>query len=186
MGRPDSFGAFALYLVLAQQLPVADALRIADRWGGDAMTGYRKGGQQCVRAAFAGRSASDTAAIADGLKRWAVAQPAGSASAEPGRGRVVLSACDVTTPRAAPRHQANEALAVASNRNGVLGALMQQRVASNVALCTGNDVVADPLFQPLLAQAAQDPTAQPDEQTLTALRTRVSELLAKCLVGGRA
>jgi hypothetical protein len=190
VGKADSFGAFALYLVLAQQLPVDEALRIADGWGGDAMVGYRTDGQQCVRAAFAGRGASATRAIADGLATWAAAQPAGSARVEPGRGRgrgqVVLSACDVATPRAVPAHGANEALAVAANRNGILAVLMEQGAPSRAALCTGNGTVADPLFQPLLAQSAADPTAEPDEATLAALRTRVSEILASCLSGDRA
>ena len=71
--------------MLAQQLPVDEALRVADGWGGDAMVGYRKDGQQCVRAAFAGRTPADTSAIADGLQTWVAAQPAGSAAVEPGR-----------------------------------------------------------------------------------------------------
>jgi hypothetical protein len=186
VGPADSFGAFALYLVLAQQMPVQDALRVADGWGGDAMIGYRKDGQQCVRAAFAGRNAQATTAIADGLKAWAAAQPAGSATVEPGGGRVVLSACDVAAARAAPLHDADAALVVAANRNGIVGTLMEQGAPSAAAQCTGNATVADPLFQPLLAQSAQDPTAEPDQQTITALRSRVSEIFAKCLSGSRA
>jgi hypothetical protein len=98
----------------------------------------------------------------------------------------VLSACDVTEARAAPLHAADEALILAANRNGILGTLMDQGAPSGAALCTANGTVADPLFQPLLALSAQDPAAQPDEQTITAMRTRVSEIFAKCLSGTRA
>jgi hypothetical protein len=63
---------------------------------------------------------------------------------------------------------------------------MEQGAPSAAAQCTGNATVADPLFQPLLAQSAQDPTAEPDQQTITALRSRVSEIFAKCLSGSRA
>jgi hypothetical protein len=186
VGKPDSFGAFALYLVLAQQLPGDEALRAADSWGGDAMVAYRKDGQQCVRAAFAGRSATDTGAIADGLRTWAAAQPAGSATVETGRGRVVLSACDVADPRAAPKHTADEALVLAANRNGLLGVLMDQGAPSAVASCTADATVADPLFQPLLAQSVADPTAEPDAASLSALQTRVREIVAQCRVSNRA
>jgi hypothetical protein len=186
IGNEDTFGAFALYLVLAQQMPVADALRISDGWGGDAMVDYRKDGQQCVRTAFVGRTADDTEQIGTGLRTWAAAQPAGSATVADHGGKVVLSACDVRTARTPAQHDANEALVLAANRDGVLGTFMEQGAPRDTALCAADGVVRDAAFQPLLQQSAADPTAEPDPATLATLRARVQQIVASCVRTGKA
>jgi hypothetical protein len=186
VGKPDTFGAFALYLVLAQQMPVADALRAADGWGGDAMVDYRKDGLSCVRTAFVGRTTDDTDQIGTGLRTWAAAQPAGSATVEDKDGKVLLSACDVDTARNPVQHDANEALVLAANRDGVLGTFMEQGAPRDTALCAADGVVRDAAFQPLLQQSAADPTAQPDAATLANLRTRVQEIVSSCIRTGKA
>lgn len=186
VGTEDTFGAFALYLVLAQQMPVADALRVADGWGGDAMVDYRKDGQRCVRAAFVGRTRGGTDAIGSALRTWASAQPAGSATVDDRNDRVVLSACDVDTPRAPALHDANEALALAANRDGVLGTFMEQGAPREAALCAADGVVRDAAFQPLLQQSVTDPTAEPDAATIATLRERVQAIITSCLRTGKA
>src|SRR5262249_40352235 len=68
VGKPDVFGAFALYLVLGARLGPADALRAADRWGGDAMVSFQRAGQTCLRATIVGHDADDTTAVGDSLQ----------------------------------------------------------------------------------------------------------------------
>src|SRR6266478_5996778 len=67
-GKPDVFGAFALYLVLAARWDPVDALKVADGWGGDSMVTFRRDDTDCVRVSFAGRTREASTAIYDALR----------------------------------------------------------------------------------------------------------------------
>ena len=54
-GRPDVFGAFALFQVLASRVDNATALAAADAWDGDAMVTFTARGTTCLRSTFAGQ-----------------------------------------------------------------------------------------------------------------------------------
>ena len=56
-GKPDVFGSFALYLMLAARSDPVAALGIVDGWGGDAMVTFKRGDTTCIRTTFAGRTA---------------------------------------------------------------------------------------------------------------------------------
>ncbi|MFN8026207.1 MAG: hypothetical protein U0W40_07605 [Acidimicrobiia bacterium] len=186
-GKADTFGSFALYLMLSQQLAPADALRIVDGWGGDAMIDYTTGTgdakQQCVRAAFTGQTQDDTAAIRTGLEQWIAAQLAGSADVGDRDGKVVLSSCDVATPCALV-HDAMYALVLAITRNQLLSSFLEQGAPKKVAQCAADGVVRDSTVQPILEQSAADPTAQPDDATISALRTWLQEIVTSCASTG--
>jgi hypothetical protein len=189
-GGDDTFGSFALYLALAEQLDPAAALRIADGWGGDAMIDYTVGAgkdaTRCIRAAFTGRTTDDTAAILQGLQTWSAAQPAGSASAAARDGKVVFSSCDVAAPRTPAPHDAQQAMTLLASRNELLGVFVDQSADRTAALCAADGTVRDPAFQPFLDLAAVDPTAQPDQQTIAALRAAVTRILTSCVKTGKA
>jgi hypothetical protein len=189
-GSDDTFGSFALYLALAQQLDPVAALRIADGWGGDAMIDYTVGAgkdaTRCIRAAFAGRTADDTAAILQGLQTWSAAQPAGSASAAARDGKVVFSSCDVAAPRSPAPHDAQQAMTLLASRNELLSVFAGQGAGGAAALCAADGTVRDPTFQPFLDLAAIDPTAQPDQQTIAGLRQAVTRILTSCVRNGKA
>ena len=196
-GSADTFGSFALYLVLSQQLSPADALRIVDGWGGDAMIDYTRGTgdtkEQCVRATFAGQTSDDRHAIELGLTQWAAAQPAGSAEVtsvrdplNPGGADLVqLSSCDVATPRAAPLYDAMYAFVLAVTRNQLLSSYLEQGAPRNVAQCAADGVVRDETVQPILEQSAKDPGAAPDAATLATLRSRVQDIVTSCVRTGK-
>ncbi len=89
------FGAFSLYLVLAQRLDQKRALSVAAGWGGDDYLQYRSGGHTCVRATFKGRDTDSTAALRFGLADWASAMPAGTAVVHDVDGGASLQSCDL-------------------------------------------------------------------------------------------
>jgi hypothetical protein len=188
-GKADTFGSFALYLVLSQQLSPADALRIVDGWGGDAMIDYTRGTgdtkEQCVGAAFAGQNADDAKAIQQGLEQWAAAQPAGSAAVTASDGKVQLSSCDVAAPRAAPAHDAMYAFVLAITRNQLLSSYLEQGAPRNVAQCAADGVVRDETVQPILEQSAKDPGAEPGADTIATLRSRVQDIVTSCVRTGK-
>lgn len=96
--KPDPFGAFGLYLMLASRIDPLVALHAVDAWGGDAERVYEKkvDGKKtvCVRADFTGRSRSDTDVIENALQLWAAAMPAGSAKVTAKGSLVELVSCD--------------------------------------------------------------------------------------------
>jgi len=176
VGQPDVFGSYALYVVLASRLGPAEALTVADGWGGDAMITIKRAGQTCLRARFVGRDANRTAAIGRALQQWGAAMPAGAATVEPGRSGVTLTACDTGAASSPTPHDAAEATTFASSRDAFYGTLLKQGASSKLAECTADGVVRDPAFAPLLAS----PDAQPDDATLAQLRTAAQSIASEC------
>lgn len=178
-GTPDTFGAFALYLVLASRIDPATALSAADGWGGDAMATFTKDGTTCLRSAFVGRDRDKTKAIGAALEQWAAAMPAGAATVEAGK-QVVLTACD---PGAAGTETTNPAygpLILAATRDGLFSEVLKQGAPVAVAVCTADTLVRDPAFTPLLKALVADPNAAPDADQLSAFRGRVPEVFQQC------
>lgn len=178
VGRPDVFGAYALYLVLASRLGPSAALEVADGWGGDSMITLKRHGHTCLRATFVGRGAERTAAIGGALEEWSSAMPKGTATVARGRSGVSLTACDTGATVSPTPHDAEEATTFAASRNTLYSTLLQQGASSKAASCTANHLVRDPAFAPLLA----DPNADPDAETLDALRDRATSIGRDCVV----
>jgi hypothetical protein len=177
VGKPDTFGAFALYLVLALHDDPASALRVADGWGGDRFVTYKSAGATCVRASFVGRTRDDTVAIGSALARWAALMPAGSATVETTGSPITFSSCDVATPRPAPTHSAEDAVVFAASRDELVSVIAKQGLTLAVASCTADAVVGDPSLLSLLETAS---TTTPDPATLTNLRGRVTSAVGEC------
>jgi len=188
-GTADTFGSYALYLMLSQQLDPTEALKIADGWGGDSLVDYRTGAgtakQQCVRAAFVGQTADDTRAIQQGLETWAAAQPADSAQVESSDGKVVFSSCDVAAARPTARDP-ELALTLLATRDQLIGSYAEQGAPTDTARCAADGVVNDPTVRPVLEQGAADPTAAPDAATKAAVQTAVQQIITSCVRTGKA
>ncbi len=182
VGKPDVFGAFALYVVLASRLGPADALAVADGWGGDAMITLEREGRTCVRATFVGRDAARTSAISDALAQWRDAMPAGAATVDGTGRRVTLTACDTATAVSPTPHGADEATTFAANRDALYGVLVKQGAPSKVADCAANGLVRDPGFAPFLA----DPNATPDDATIAQLRSLAQDITRRCVAESAA
>lgn len=141
-GKPDVFGAVGLYLTLASRIPAVDALHVADGWAGDSMIEVRRGDAWCVRAAFRGRDTAATAAIADGLRRWAATMPGGMATVGVKDDTVTLASCDRGTPVPTAKDFADDALTVATVRDGLAAGIVQSGVPGDLAQCVADGVVA--------------------------------------------
>ncbi len=178
-GPPDSFGAFALYQVLASRIDPATALAAADGWGGDAMITFTKGGTTCLRSNFVGRDRDKTAAIGAALSQWAAQMPDGSAEVQQGA-RIVLTACDPGTAGTEAPNRALAALVLAATRDGLFLEVLKQGAAVPVATCTADTLVRDAVFTPLLDALVADPNAAPDADQLAALRNRVPTVFQGC------
>jgi hypothetical protein len=94
VGKPDTFGAFQLYLMLSGRLDPSVALSTIGNWGGASAVQFEGGPNACVRVALTGKTPESTEWIAATLEQWAALGPGGSASVARAKGRVTVTACD--------------------------------------------------------------------------------------------
>ena len=70
VGKPDVFGAFTLFMILASRVDLGQSMRAADGWAGDSMVSFERDGNPCLRARFVGRSERDSYDIGVALDTW--------------------------------------------------------------------------------------------------------------------
>ena len=54
------FGVLTWYFMLAERLPLQEALAAADGWGGDSYVSFQRGDQTCARLSYEGETSKDT------------------------------------------------------------------------------------------------------------------------------
>jgi hypothetical protein len=136
------FGAFSLYLVLAQRLDQKRALSVAAGWGGDDYLQYRADGHTCVRATFDGRDAPSIAALQSGLADWARSMPAGTATVHDVDGGASLQSCDLGAPVTVPKDlTVDKLLGLPTARVQIAQEVLQQGGDVRAARCFSDGVV---------------------------------------------
>jgi hypothetical protein len=88
------FGAIGWYLMLAERIPPAQALKATNGWGGDAYVAFEKDGKTCVSLAWKGDTDTDRQEMRDALDAWAAAMPAGSAKISDDSDLLRVDSCD--------------------------------------------------------------------------------------------
>ncbi|MGD9958262.1 hypothetical protein [Nocardioides sp.] len=87
-------GVVTWYLMLAERLPLDEALAAADGWGGDAYLSYEVDGTSCARMTYVGATRRDTARMYDALDRWAGAGSRADAKVSRTGNRLRFQSCD--------------------------------------------------------------------------------------------
>jgi hypothetical protein len=179
-GRPDVVGALALYQLLASRIDNPTALTAADQWDGDSSVVFTAKGKTCVRTTFAGRGSEGTTAITNALNQWATQMPAGSATVAGTPDRVTLTACDPGSTAAPVVNHPSAALAFLANRDGFFSVFVKNGDTNEVAACTADTIVRDPVFAPAIDAQTNDPTADPDPALLAAVSARLRDVHTQC------
>jgi hypothetical protein len=179
-GKADVFGSLALFQVLASRLDNATALSAADAWDGDAMATFTRKGQTCLRATFAGKGTDGIATLTDAWKQWAAQVPAGTAVVDGTADRVTVTACDPGAAATAIPNPPFGSLVYLDGRDSLFSGLLQSGAPTDVATCSADALVRDPVFAPIVTAAGTDPNAEPDPATITALQARVRDIVAGC------
>jgi hypothetical protein len=179
-GKPNAFGALALYQTLASRLDNATALSAADAWDGDAMVTFTAKGKACVRTTFAGRGPEGNAVINSALTQWVAQMPPGSAAVSGTADRVTLTACDQRSATIPIPTRPIASLAFLANRDGFFSVFLDNGDSPDVSACTADAIVRDPVFAPVIQAAADDPAAEPDQATVATVGARLRELRAQC------
>lgn len=131
----DEFGALSWYFVLAQRMPMRDALDAADGWNGDRYVAFDRDGTTCTRVDIAGESAADTTRLLQALQRWSRAVPGTPASAKKAGKLVRFESCDPGRRTSTGKDNSTEALTLVAIRGQLGAAFLKSGAPVKVAHC---------------------------------------------------
>ena len=137
----DEFGALSLYLVLAERLPLVDALTAADGWGGDRYVAFDRDGTTCARMRIAGDSGQDTSRLLEALRRWVDAGPHAEAIVRRDGDVVTFESCDPGKKARTVNDASGDALTVANIRAQLGTQVLHEGAPVSTARCFGDRVV---------------------------------------------
>ena len=183
-GRRDSFGAFALFLMLSTAMDPVDALDAVRGWGGDAMITVTRGDETCVRANFTGRDGEASSKLADALQRWSDERraPVG-ARARPRARSPRCVTCDADAPTTDPQGPLTSAETTVALRNDLLLEATQAGLGTAVAECTADGVIHSSAFAALRDAQVSAPGATPSAAVLQPLQRAVQRTVSDCRSG---
>ncbi len=129
------FGVLTWYFMLAERLPLKDALAAADGWGGDAYVGYERDGNPCARIDYTGRTSADTSRMLSALQRWVAAAPGAAAQVSRHGGLVRFDSCDPGKSVHAGKDVSEDALSLVAVRAYLGVGLVRAGVPTKAAGC---------------------------------------------------
>ncbi len=137
------FGALTWYFMLAERVPLLEAVDVVDGWGGDSYVSYEKAGVSCVRAAYQGDTDKDTARMLGALRSWVAAAPDAPAEVSSEDGRVLFESCDPGTGAKVGKKASIDALTLISVRNQIGGQLLAAGAPAELSGCVAGKVVRE-------------------------------------------
>jgi hypothetical protein len=165
-------GVLTWYFMLAERLPLQQALAAADGWDGDAYVAYVHGGTSCARMAYIGRTPLDTTRMYSALQGWVAAAPGSPASVTRAGDVVRFQSCDPGTTAQVGRDDSEEANALLTTREYLGIGLMRSGVPTTTAGCmSGRMVRAFPVAE------LNDPNFSTDYPTAL---TQIQQIAAAC------
>lgn len=137
----SEFGALTWYLMLAERLPLRDALAAADGWGGDASVSFVRDQRSCTRMTYVGDTDADTRTMDAALVRWQQAVPGYPAKVALADGRITFETCDPGTKAKAGKGQAEQAIGLAANRSFLTLSLVKSGAPVKAARCLSTQMI---------------------------------------------
>jgi hypothetical protein len=136
-------GSLVTYLMLAERIPLRDALAAADTWRGDAYLGFKRKNVLCARVEFAARSDKGAARLMSAFEDWIAAQPGSAATVSRDGDRTTFESCDPGKAAKLTNDASEDALQLVATR-GYLGAGMVRAGApAKVARCFSRRVIEE-------------------------------------------
>ena len=177
-GRRDSFGTFALYLMLSTAMDPAEAFDAVRGWGGDAMVTVKRGDETCVRANFTGKDGDASVALASALQGWSTNGSHPSSTVTTAGPVTTLFTCDGDAPATDPDASLTGAVTTVQLRNDLLLSGLEAGVERRVVECTADAVIRTPEFavyrDDWLASPGEEPASDVLEQVQRAARRSVT------------
>lgn len=155
-------GVLTWYLMLAERLPLKDALAAADGWAGDSYVAFDRGGRSCTRMSYAGHTVRAATVMASDLRRWVAAAPGSPASVTRAGGLVHFESCDPGTSATVGRDSSETAVGLLTTRTYLGVSFVRAGVPQKVARCLAGRMVQDYKVKQLVNPrfGAGDPAVQ--------------------------
>lgn len=135
------FGAVMWYLMLAQRLPLTDALTAVDGWGGDSYVAYEHDGTTCARVDYRGQSDADTARMLAALQQWIGAVPGTQASVHAEGTDLLFESCDPGTGGTVGKQVSEKAVALAVSRTNLGITVLRAGAPDQYARCISDKLI---------------------------------------------
>ncbi len=165
------FGVLTWYLMLAQRIPLLDALAAADGWGGDAFVAFERDGVSCARMSYAGDSPRSTARMYSALRRW-VAAPGTPATVSRDGDVVRMESCDPGKAATAGKDASERAVGLVTVRTSLGLGIVRSGLPEKTARC-----LAGRLVQTYPAAKLVDPKFGAGDR---AVQAQIRRLAARC------
>ena len=171
-----TFGALTWYVMLAERLPLLEALDAVDGWGADAYAGFERDGVTCVRVRYEGDTAHDQAEMRSALQDWVSAVGSPTASVRADDGTLLFESCDPGAAAEVGRDDSDRALGLAVTRTYLGVNILEASGNESVARCFANEYV-----HTFTLEQVQDPEfGAGDEQ----LQEQVQQMAEGCAASG--
>ena len=134
-------GSLVTYLMLAERIPLRDALAAADTWKGDAYLGFRRKGVVCARVDYATASDKKAARLMSAFEDWIAAQPGSSATISRNGDRVTFESCDPGKGAKLTNDASEDALELAAARAYLGVSVIKAGGSTKAARCFTNRII---------------------------------------------
>lgn len=165
------FGVLTWYFMLAERLPLRDALAAADGWAGDAYVSFEGDDDVCARMTYAGQSGQDTTRMFSALQRWVAAAPGSPAEVRRDGDVLRFESCDPGKAADVGKDASEDAVRLVTART-YLGLGIRQVAPDDVARCMAGKMVQTYRLSQLV-----DPNFGHDDPAVAA---RIQQLLLGC------
>jgi hypothetical protein len=165
-------GVLTWYFMLAERLPLTQALAAADGWNGDAYVAYVQGGSSCARMAYTGRTPLDTTRMYTALQGWVAAAPGSPASVSRAGNVVRFQSCDPGTSARVGKDDSQEANGLLTTREALGIGIMRGGATAAASRC-----IAGRLVQTFSVAELNDPNFQTDYPNAV---TQLQQIGASC------
>ena len=134
-------GELTWYLMLAERLPLSEALAAADGWGGDAYVAFERHHRSCARITYTGRTPQDSTRMLTALQRWAAAA-AGSTASVISDGKLLhFQSCDPGETTQVAKDASADAIQLAVTRTYLGIGIMRSGAPYSTARCMAGRLV---------------------------------------------
>jgi hypothetical protein len=168
----SDFGVLTWYFMLAERIPLLDALAAADGWGGDASVAFERDGATCARVAYVGDTPQDTQTMQHALQQWIAAAPGSPSRVDLQGNQLVFESCDPGKTAKVGKDASEEAMGLIAARAYLGIGIMRAGAAAPYAHC-----MAGRLINAFPVEKLNDPNFGANDP---AVKARVQQFIAAC------
>lgn len=161
------FGAMTLFFVLAERIPMREALAAADGWAGDQYVGYDQGGTSCFKIAYVGDTDEDTDTMLGAIQDWIAVAPGKSSTVAKDGDQLVFQSCDPGKNGPKGKDVSDDGLTLVTARTYIGLSVLKEGAPARAAGCLAKGLTQEFTFAELNdEELAKDPAVQEKIKTI--------------------